>query len=203
MYKLFCVVRKQTPRSRPSKELYDNCLSNRALLCRGSMYLVQKSQFWWGQGVLILLCKGKVIPVQAVEPLGVAIGWGSHIFRHSPRLSALNAGRFLPPGKFLVLISVRGWVDLRAMVRLEGLNKLQKSTSSGTRTGDLPACSIVPQPTMLPRAEICSSKKLLCRNIHCEIKRIPTYVLPQGKRFGSPHWTWLAFIWDLQIDYCA
>jgi hypothetical protein len=37
-------------------------------------------------------------------------------------------------------------------VRLEGLGKLKKSTSSGTRTGDLQACSIVPQPTTLLRA---------------------------------------------------
>jgi hypothetical protein len=34
-------------------------------------------------------------------------------------------------------------------VRLEGLGKLKKSTSSGTRTADLPACSIVPQSTTL------------------------------------------------------
>jgi hypothetical protein len=40
----------------------------------------------------------------------------------------------------------------RAIVRLEGLGKLKKSTSSGTRTGDFAACSIVPQPTTLPRA---------------------------------------------------
>jgi hypothetical protein len=39
-------------------------------------------------------------------------------------------------------------------VRLEGLGKFKKSTSSGTRTGDLPACSIVPQPTTLPRAPV-------------------------------------------------
>jgi hypothetical protein len=39
-------------------------------------------------------------------------------------------------------------------VRLEGLGKLKKSTSSGTGTGDLPACSIVPQPATLPRAPI-------------------------------------------------
>jgi hypothetical protein len=35
---------------------------------------------------------------------------------------------------------------------LEGLGKLKKSTSSGTRTGDLPACSTVSQPTALLHA---------------------------------------------------
>jgi hypothetical protein len=36
-------------------------------------------------------------------------------------------------------------------VRLEGLGKLKKSTSSGIRSRDLPACSVVPQPATLPR----------------------------------------------------
>jgi hypothetical protein len=39
-----------------------------------------------------------------------------------------------------------------AIVRLEGLGKLKKNYLIGTRTRDLPACSIVPQPTTLPRA---------------------------------------------------
>jgi hypothetical protein len=35
-----------------------------------------------------------------------------------------------PPGSFLVLISIRGWVDPRAIVRLEGLRKLKNPMTS-------------------------------------------------------------------------
>jgi hypothetical protein len=48
------------------------------------------------------------------------------------RLSALRAGSPLPPGSFLVLISVRSWVDPRTIVRMEGLGQLKNPmTSSG------------------------------------------------------------------------
>jgi hypothetical protein len=39
-----------------------------------------------------------------------------------------------------------------AIVWLKDYVNRKKSTSSGTRTGDLPACSIVPQSTMLQHA---------------------------------------------------
>jgi hypothetical protein len=67
------------------------------------------------------------------------------------RLSALCAGCFLPPRWFQILISVRGWVDPRAIVWLEGLGKLKNPPRRDSNPHIL-ACSTVPQPTTLPRA---------------------------------------------------
>jgi hypothetical protein len=46
------------------------------------------------------------------------------------KLSALRAGRPLPLGRFLLLISVRGRIDPRATVQLEGLGRLKNPTTS-------------------------------------------------------------------------
>jgi hypothetical protein len=47
------------------------------------------------------------------------------------RLSALRAGRYLSLGRYQVLISVRGRVGPRAIVRLEGLGKLKNPPHPG------------------------------------------------------------------------
>jgi hypothetical protein len=69
------------------------------------------------------------------------------------RLSALRAGRPLPPGKFLVLISVTDLVDPHGHSAAGSIRSLEKSSDLiGNRTCDYPACSILPQPITLPGA---------------------------------------------------
>jgi hypothetical protein len=73
------------------------------------------------------------------------------------RLSALRAGRCLPPGRFLVLI--RGWVDPRAIVRLEGLGWLKNPFKSSGIEPVTFRFVAVPQPTTLPTCIHCFNNK--------------------------------------------
>jgi hypothetical protein len=78
---------------------------------------------------------------------------GSHIFvtigsQMVMRLSALRPGSPVPPGRFLVPISLRSWVDLRAIVRLEGLGELKKfNVLIGNRILNYRPCNHLPMKT--------------------------------------------------------
>jgi hypothetical protein len=79
-------------------------------------------------------------PWQALRAPG---GWGSQILR----LSALRIGRLYPQEIFLVLISVRGWVDPQGHSATRRIVSMKKSSdTSGIEHRDLPVCSAVPQP---------------------------------------------------------
>jgi hypothetical protein len=77
------------------------------------------------------------------------------------KLSALRASRPLPPGSFLVLVSLRSWVDTRTIVRLELLGQFKNPiTSSGIE----PATFSLPLPPHVERG--------LIQSLHCRASTI-------------------------------
>jgi hypothetical protein len=83
---------------------------------------------------------------------------GFHIFytvgsQKAVRLSALRAGRPLPQEDpwYSFLLEAESSRP-RAIVRTEGLSKLEKIHLIGKRSRDLPVCSIVPLRYRVPRS---------------------------------------------------
>jgi hypothetical protein len=94
---------------------------------------------------------------------------------------------------FIELIYFRGFVNLRAIVRLEVLCKLKKIQLIGIRSRDLPVCSLVPQPTTLPghltRAVAASMLKWIVRQLN------PNLVVSRSVQRVGSHWCHLTHTW--------
>jgi hypothetical protein len=72
---------------------------------------------------------------------------------------------FAPEEILLVLISLRGWVEPRAVIWMEALCQLCQGKIPMFPTGIEPACSAVPQQTAPPRAQILA-RCSLCLKYH-------------------------------------
>jgi hypothetical protein len=123
------------------------------------------------------------------------------------RFSTLRSGRPLPPGRFLVLISVRGWVDPQVHNAAGRIRSIEKSNDLiRNRTRDLPACSRVPRPTALQRAH--TQQLLPVQNISvCFIPRAASLMKEKSCEFNevSGKLVWIPTVcWeqDLELPNC-
>jgi len=105
------------------------------------------NEFWFP--VIQHAFKGKAVPLQAwIGPEGSRkLRFRDFVTtaQDGGRLSALRTGRLHPQEILPVLISVRGWVYPRVIVRSEGFHVNEKSSdTSWNRTSNFPNCSTAP-----------------------------------------------------------
>jgi hypothetical protein len=118
-----------------------------------------------GRKMLVTKVKVKQSHYRPEQALRVPRVWGSQILRQMAHAGGKVVSPThrppLPQEIFLVLLSVRGWVDPRAIVRIMSMKNFN---AIGNRSRDLPVCSAVPQPLRhrVPPDDESTSTKLKC-----------------------------------------
>ena len=94
----------------------------------------------------------KLFPYKPKRPIGHKAVETYRISRQSASCQPYAPAAFNPQKLYLILISVTGWVDSKAIVQPEGLSMKNYNDTIGNQTRDLPACRAGRQPTALRRA---------------------------------------------------